>query len=961
MMSMQSVLADRLTHYEKSLRNAKSIYRDSEKCLEELGARLLSAENVCEAIFVDSTKINDCFMMKPIILVAGRVNCGKSSLLNTLFRDIILPVKDIPCTARVVRVVQVSKEEREYLCFIDQQGFKKDIEYVENRQTISESKKIALTEEERNQDNEVLQVVEVGLHHSLLAAGLTLLDCPGLDENNTLDSRVESLLKEGHITTVIYVINGNEGFRESDEKNLEKIQGMVPSCPIIYVCNKLDTDRIAKKMDQASDDEGGENEGTSPEQQKINTFKDLKKRKFLRESDTLESCKRYYHGISSLRAMKAFQKKMKSKSKPKRRKSDTDAVKTLPKKISRRYKSEDRDKYMENFEAFEEALVEVVFANLNERLCEGVRLIENQLTIMMTILKNDLGRNENEDGDDDALSLWVAQAMSAGDDWCTNLRDVIAGVSIIDQIQNNLSCMKSDLVGEVEINRNCSLNQDHKDSEKAIAKGALSELKVKDMRVKCAYMKSIKTKITNYVFNCLKYSIQEEFEKSLNNMALAVVGSLEILEPLIASVISSSYRASVKRGVYDVDKVLQCKTIVCESASVILDSIYEQLRIKIESICPNSVMEEILQANEFKMSRCWKIMFIETYIQSIVPADLAEIINTTTQTQLIQMKNTYQTTLDAVSNLSKDVRQQTTDSVTQLINQFEGTIAKLIFQTQDIYTCKDYFDIENHFMEVAPPFITGKLNRIYLVDDCYKNGLGKHFVVKEIPLNDNNKLQIHLTSISNIPPHGNILSLYGIKTTSSVCYLIEERGRDRLDKVLNIEVPLERRLIQWGTEIAEVLLHLLRNGYVYSDLKLENIMIVGNRAKLNLMKLPDFLNTTTPVFHISPDLYDKLQISTTFPSPIGQESDVLFAYAMLLYNLIVGSPMVPQVYANCSSSDCVIDNMKKGLYPDTTELPSIVPETLRLMLKECWVGGRACTVTIQELKNILQTISNLEQ
>ncbi|XP_013414054.1 dual serine/threonine and tyrosine protein kinase [Lingula anatina] len=189
---------------------------------------------------------------QPAIIVIGQSNCGKSSLINEILRGSILPTAEVPCTSKIVRL----KHSREpYFQELDKDG-----NCIEGKPKETLTKKlkvprsvVAVPGAERNDKSKVEGVVEVGFDHPLLEKGISIVDAPGFSENATLDSLVTQCV-EGILGVIIYVIDGQHGVRQQDRKKINELRKKVPRATIFYVCNKVEVNEKALRMDQTAEE-----------------------------------------------------------------------------------------------------------------------------------------------------------------------------------------------------------------------------------------------------------------------------------------------------------------------------------------------------------------------------------------------------------------------------------------------------------------------------------------------------------------------------------------------------------------------------------------------------------------------------------------------------------------------------------------------------------------------------------
>src|SRR5690625_1539258 len=130
--------------------------------------------------------INDEF----VITFAGHFSAGKSSMLNELLREEILPKSPIPTSANIVKIKAGSGPAKVY--FNDEKIVRYDPPY-----DIELIKNFCM-------DKTNIKQIELTTTNDILSEGLTLIDTPGIDAADDYDRELtEDAL---HLTDILFYV-----------------------------------------------------------------------------------------------------------------------------------------------------------------------------------------------------------------------------------------------------------------------------------------------------------------------------------------------------------------------------------------------------------------------------------------------------------------------------------------------------------------------------------------------------------------------------------------------------------------------------------------------------------------------------------------------------------------------------------------------------------------------------------
>jgi hypothetical protein len=206
--TLQKTVSDYKVHIDQIL----ALHNETVECFEEI-QKLINVKNDQNPGLLPALQIPpaqfDFSKRLPSVLFIGSQNCGKSTLLNVfLQKPKLLPTHENPCTSRIVRLIYSSTN---YVKLVDA-----DMQELEMR-TFKDKvpKNLVVLDSEDREDNEKLhKIVEVGLNHELLKCGIELIDSPGRNENEALDCVVEEFVEKGIVPLIVYIVDGRDQVRD---------------------------------------------------------------------------------------------------------------------------------------------------------------------------------------------------------------------------------------------------------------------------------------------------------------------------------------------------------------------------------------------------------------------------------------------------------------------------------------------------------------------------------------------------------------------------------------------------------------------------------------------------------------------------------------------------------------------------------------------------------------------------
>ncbi|XP_060583775.1 uncharacterized protein LOC132739947 isoform X2 [Ruditapes philippinarum] len=200
----------------------------------------------CRA-YIDDLETGECVM-----IVAGETSAGKSSVLNLLFEDDILPVFNNSSTSTITIIRYHRRKHARILYKSD----KPDTEFDLDEEGLKKLHAIAFMKSASERENHNIKEVQVYLPLPLLQSGLVFVDTPGIGENEFLELELTNFIKNNTILGFMYIIKtDNAGgvqedrllgllkivleMQRSDESSKHRHIKFDPKSAL-FVCNRVD-------------------------------------------------------------------------------------------------------------------------------------------------------------------------------------------------------------------------------------------------------------------------------------------------------------------------------------------------------------------------------------------------------------------------------------------------------------------------------------------------------------------------------------------------------------------------------------------------------------------------------------------------------------------------------------------------------------------------------------------------
>ncbi|XP_045166443.2 uncharacterized protein LOC123529918 [Mercenaria mercenaria] len=256
--------AKKKEHLSRIIKDVKNIFPPSSMVRatrrQELMEDLLNKDGSTDDIRQDcdlriaSLKEKEC-----VILVSGESSAGKSSLLNLLLGEEILPSHMLPCTScitvikynpyRCAKIVYKNGEtmpipnlDKEGLELLQQRAYFSKVTKEKDKQEIYNSRK---------EGHEVAEI-QVYLPIKMLYSGLVLVDTPGIGENEFLENYLMEYIKNHQILGFMYIIMTDNALGIAEDRLVNLMSLIIKSQKssndvvkfnpkaALFVCNRWD-------------------------------------------------------------------------------------------------------------------------------------------------------------------------------------------------------------------------------------------------------------------------------------------------------------------------------------------------------------------------------------------------------------------------------------------------------------------------------------------------------------------------------------------------------------------------------------------------------------------------------------------------------------------------------------------------------------------------------------------------
>ncbi|XP_013414082.1 dual serine/threonine and tyrosine protein kinase [Lingula anatina] len=882
----------RLTNLNVIKNEIRALTTDTKEIIRQMSEESgVSYEKLRE----DIEKVDERINLPVLLLILGRCNSGKSSLANSLLnlckKARELPTGKTPCTGKTT-VVKHGKYEGIPVEGVSDSLAALSID-VENYRKFHKLSKKSLREhitprEKREAEKNIVSIV---LTNDFLAEGFGLLDTPGYGETVQIDDDVTRLLNEHCNPIVLYVINGNDGFRLQDKKNIAGIREKLPSVSICYVCTHNDIDAKAAWMNAlASEDNFAMVNFHSPEQKMETVKNDLLNGGYI----SFEDKEDHFFAISNKKIREALKKGVKD-----------DSIRDL------------------------EKLRAILKGNLKNRQLESLAfLVQNILDChnrSFTELRKvcrDMPR------DADAIRENIEDLKKMARRWHEQFTELLTKRLKFESIvRDGIATCKSRLSAIV----------DSSDPFEGVLDP--SEIHVDFSNLTQEYSTFLEIFIDR-ACKCFEDEVRKridrlnpQFREELTFDFNAV--SSERLKRDIRRIYSLETERNVSKG-FEI-----CVSLTDDTFQRLQRGIDQNVRHIMDSISKPELhhYSKSLQLDRDD-PKSWQLRFAEKLLETLERSRLAEKLRSHMLGEIGIIWDKLAASLSESifsDSVWRSRRQERFEKYNASLSVLSARGLSVNFALESckldrvVNAHQEQGDLEDGWRRLCT----------HIIKQC--EGHSKVREIKKVHENDVEEQAIQLIyAKDNFPVENeNVLKLRGwlMPCSNHIDVITEYFDCDLLEMVAAADDRLTslHSRIAIARDVAQGMEAMHSVGYIHSDLKPEHIKVAGQRGKISIDCISDPLGTTRlgPPFHVCAEQYEN---HGRWHSLQKYFFDI-FAFGMLLWFLIHGKAARPIEYEHCSDNDDMRAAICRGITPDTTCLDR-KSKPLWNLLKDCWTRYR---------------------
>lgn len=908
-------MREAIAEYKCYTDSSTMLFKRTSACLDDIFSSVDMTPEATSIPFKQLEEVERELQKSPSVFFIGESNCGKSSIINELLQQSSLPVEETPCTARIVRI-KYSKDPYSRIVGLDGQERDK-LCLLRSRKKLPKNH-IVVCDEEREDQNALNAIVEIGLDHELLQSGIELIDSPGKSESEALDKILDEYLEKGTVPLFVYVINGCNNLRPQDQKTLKYLKDKCPQSDVMYVCNKVDV--CDKARDHDNDDGDGDDSADEDagKVQAINkgekVFGQLIKNEYV--SGDIESCP-LFHAISA-------------------------------KKVREERRERTSTEFTENFKRFESSLKEhlgdvmksqtrrvvLKLLNLQESFVKVVQVQKTRVTQQAGTLPDIIKRGREID--EKMLESLSKLTLSSGK----------SKAKIVESIKR----LKEVFMHEAQEYKATKVRHLQREAHNMMKNLVLLEneppsLSSHDLLME-RFLFDIKESILEKTCNSLDNCVTEEMRELINELTAEIIQFNEDLaDPVVSRILEESYDIQFLALKVETNELLG---VVLNG---LLDSMKEASRIALRKAISEPLSTSYIPTIDKKDIRKKEIRrsIVQCLLNTIDETRVAEAVQQACFFRLQKMHDLFQDAMNTLQTLQTSFAECTAASQLEKFRlHYTPRIRTLAVEGKALH------DMQNLGPAALGSRIAkGRLGDIYTCTSerwCKASPNGQ-CVVKVVNMNQLgestwNQTAVDLVSMRDMiqsigGSHSNLLRIFGwVFHGPDVLHVVMERAERGLIAALREGLPEIIRM-NVAVDVAEGLKAIHDANYIYNDLKPGNVLLMHDgTAKINLAK-PEFPYELTPLgepFHISPEMY-----SFHGKGCLSYPSYDIYAYGMLLWVLCEGSGYArPAMYENLSKEE-LQKAVERGVLPERT--PGMMADACWELMMTCWL--QRMTISIQ--------------
>ncbi|XP_070553786.1 dual serine/threonine and tyrosine protein kinase-like [Ptychodera flava] len=733
--------------------------------------------------------------------VLGRPNCGKSSLINELLHQDILPVSD---TATPSRVVSILYSDLPYIRLLHKDG--DEVEGSKKELTQSpETQDLLRTYIIRDSSECMLdKTTEIGLNHPMLKLGLEFLDLPAVEDIQTTKDLMTIVYPNRCMPILVYLIDGNMSLRSEDLHTIQFFRENYPDVQLMYAGNKMEVDKAAAGMDEPSGSSSDSDSETIDLDQLTIGF-DLSDQKFKSVLDGLrsneipvnEASSGCFHGMSMHHVKQA------------RMENATDT----------------EERFLSNFEIFKSTLVDCIDKHSRTSVKEVLIGLKSELVChQLASLYLNLSA-EKVDKAQKTLALDIEEVKSADSDILESMKTMLQGE------RQEVQSVISDMIAE---------------TKERLISGIDNILQAVPACAASIHLKILVEDIEKYVKHKL-HEIPAHFQRYLEYLSL---GS-EVRNRIINSIIRQSDKLEklTTKAVSNIRKKLNkviatLRDPVLDTKDLEVISMLEILSTKILPSLKKAILNELLEVFNTQYMIDTSVPFFEKHADRQPAREDAEKM-----LDLLMSKFDAETLTNMIiSKVTQSIETYCTEGLQKALRLVLSLRQELVSKSKKLATIMSLMlpnlaevEVENRSIEYEAengPMLLGEpikiMERHGSIFPCptewYPND-GNEYIVREVTTSWKQTIsRLYYTIFLKSNKHLLKIGGWWLPRTETL-YIVQQMGQFRLD-----EASIRSgQHMQIALDVAQGIQTVHSSGLIFNNIEPQSIMMMPDqRAALDI-------------------------------------------------------------------------------------------------------------------------------